>query len=501
MHRADATPELAAAPHPPRARHRPAPPLVAAPNRSLAPALDPGPELTLLEATGDAPLLAGYRALRREAFVQEQGLFAGSDLDAFDADDRTRVLVVIDRHRRVLGGVRLHPAVLDGPELAWWRGSRLVARSDGGVRAGAIGAPLVQGACRLAAQLGALRFDAHVQAHCERFFAQLGWETTGSMQVAGRPHVAMRWPIDRIARLAAATKAQIGPLLGGALGDAGPAYAPWLGDDGAPIAGSDLVACADAILPSMVERDPEWAGWCGMLVTAHDLAAMGASPVAALDTVAARDTATLRRVLRGLRDGAAAFDLPIVGGHTQVGAGSSALSLMGLGRTTEPVPAGGGRPGDALTLTADLGGGWRPGYDGRQWDSSSRRSREELAAMLGAIGAVRPRAAKDVSMAGIVGTTGMLAEASGCGAELDVREIPRPGEAGLADWLTCFPGFATVTANRPGAPPPQAGPTVAAACGELTATPGVRLRWPDGELTTALGPAVTGLGAATPTGA
>ncbi len=58
--------------------------------------------------------------------------------------------------------------------------------------------------------------------------------------------------------------------------------------------------------------------------------------------------------------------------------------------------------------------------------------------MLDAVAAARPRAAKDVSMAGIVGTTGMLAEASGCGAELDVAAIPRPADVGAGDWLTCF---------------------------------------------------------------
>ena len=98
-------------------------------------------------------------------------------------------------------------------------------------------------------------------------------------------------------------------------------------------------------------------------------------------------------------------------------------------------------------------------------------------------------------MAGIVGTTGMLAEASGTGAELEVAAIPRPATALLADWLTCFPGMAFVCADASGAPPPAAGAARAAVCGRLTTAPGVRLRWPDGELTEALpGTGVTGLG-------
>jgi putative N-acetyltransferase (TIGR04045 family) len=469
------------------------------PGPSIAPALVPEPEYALLEATHEPSLLAGYRALRREAFVREQQLFDGHDLDAFDENPRTRVLVVVDRVRRVLGGVRIHPAVLDGPELAWWRGSRLVARPLPGVRAGEIGAHLVTGACRLAEhECGALRFDAHVQEHCEAFFTRLGWSRTGSLEVAGRPHVQMRWPVDRIGRLARATKAPLGGLLDGTLHASG-ALAAFLGDDAAPVPGAGgVVACTDAILPAMVARDPEWAGWCGMLVTAHDLAAMGAAPVAALDAVGARDRAAAERVLRGLRDGAEMFDLPIIGGHTQLGVDGS-LSVTGLGRAAAPVPAGGGAPGDAITLSADLAGGWRPGYEGRQWDSSTSRTREEMRPMLRAVAEHQPHAAKDVSMAGIVGTLGMLAEASGCGAELDIAAIPRPERAGLADWLTCFPGFAMLTADAPEAAPMRAGAAVSARCGALHSTPGVRLRWPDGEVTTVLSGGVTGLGAAVTT--
>ena len=86
-----------------------------------------------------------------------------------------------------------------------------------------------------------------------------------------------------------------------------------------------------------------------------------------------------------------------------------------------------------MRLTADLTGGWRPGYHGRQWDSTSTRSRDEAGRMAGLVETMRPRAAKDVSMAGIVGTAGMLAEASGTGAELDVSAIPRPRWGGDRD--------------------------------------------------------------------
>jgi selenophosphate synthetase-related protein len=200
-------------------------------------------------------------------------------------------------------------------------------------------------------------------------------------------------------------------------------------------------------------------------------------------------------VVAGLLAAAEAYGVPVLGGHTQLGV-PAALAVTALGRTTAPVPAGGGRPGDTVRLTADLGGGWRPGYRGAQWDSTSARSGAELRRLAGALHRSPPAAAKDVSMAGMVGTLGMLAEASGCGAELDVSAVPRPAGVAMADWLTCFPGFALLTADRPGVPGPDAAPAVTAECGRLAAGRGVALRWPDGELTIALPGPVTGLGAA-----
>jgi AIR synthase-related protein len=235
-----------------------------------------------------------------------------------------------------------------------------------------------------------------------------------------------------------------------------------------------------------------------MLVTAHDLSAMGARFVGALDALAAPDAAHAERVITGIRAGADALGLPVIGGHTSLGAPAS-LAVTGLGATADPVPAGAGRVGDAVTLTADVCGDWRPGYHGRQWDSTSWRTRESLAPMLSAVARARPRAAKDVSMAGVVGTLGMLAEAAGCGAELDVPAVPRPPTATVADWLTCFPGFAMLSTDAPDRSPIEAGEAVSAQCGELVSAPGVRLRWPDGELTTALTGEVSGLGAAVTT--
>jgi putative N-acetyltransferase (TIGR04045 family) len=473
----------------------------------------------ITRASGAAELEA-YRRLRRRVFVDEQGLF-DDDHDDFDDDPRTVVLLARARDGALLGGVRLHPAEPGGPDVGWWCGSRLAVapasrNGAGGVlresrshqlsrtkAAYPVGPALVRAACAYAEAAGVLRFDGCVQPAAERMFRRLGWATVRPVTAAGRPHVLMRWaghPAGgRIAATVAATKAPLGALVEGLAGTPG-----FVGDDGVPVPGSDLVAVCDAIVPSMVERDPEWAGWCAVLVNVNDLCAMGAAPVGLLDAVGARDAAFAARVLSGLREGAAAYGVPVLGGHTQLGV-PAALSVTALGRvpgSAGPVPGGGGRPGQAVRLTVDLGGQWRPGYTGRQWDSTSHRAGAELRAMVRCLASDVPAgrtpvaAAKDVSMAGIAGTLGMLAEASGCGAVLDVAAVPRPAGATMADWLTCFPGFGLLTAAEPGTPGPPAGPAASAECGSLVAGEGVRLRWPDGEQTTVIEGPVTGLGPA-----
>ncbi len=441
-----------------------------------------------LVEVADAAGVRAYRALRREVFVREQALFTGSDGDDVDDDPRTVVLVARDPDGTVLGGVRLGP-VLPGRDLGWWQGSRLAVRADARAGAARLGSTLVRAACAHAEAAGALRFEATVQAQHEVLFRRLGWLRVGDVVVAGAPHVRMRWPVGRIAALASATKAPLARLLPGL----DPGGAGSVGDDGVPVAGTDVVLASDAITPSLVERDPEWAGWCGVLVNVNDLAAMGATPVGLLDAVGARDASFASRVLAGVRRASEAYGVPVLGGHTTLGAPAS-LSVTAVGRTTAPVPGAGGRPGQRVALTADLGGGWRPGHTGRQWDSTTRRTPEELRQMTTAVAAARPAAAKDVSMAGVVGTLGMLAEASGCGAVLDVAAVPTPDAASTGDWLTCFPGFAMLTADAQ--PLLSAGPATSAVCGELVPDAGVRLRWPDGALTQVLGRDVTGLGAA-----
>ena len=57
--------------------------------------------------------------------------------------------------------------------------------------------------------------------------------------------------------------------------------------------------------------------------------------------------------------------------------------------------------------------------------------------------------AKDVSMAGLVGSILMLLESSRKGALLSIDTIPRPCEIPLKEWLLAFPSFGFILSLRP----------------------------------------------------
>ncbi|MDX6585263.1 MAG: uncharacterized protein QOI10_4447, partial [Solirubrobacterales bacterium] len=59
-------------------------------------------------------------------------------------------------------------------------------------------------------------------------------------------------------------------------------------------------------------------------------------------------------------------------------------------------------------------------------------------------------AAKDVSMAGLVGSLAMLLEANRLGVTVDLDSLPVPAGVGLTRWLTCFPCFAFLLCVPPG---------------------------------------------------
>jgi putative N-acetyltransferase (TIGR04045 family) len=134
---------------------------------------------------GPDELMAHY-AVRHRVFVDEQGIFVGSDRDRNDDDPLT--VHVVGSVDTVIGGtVRLFPLAEDGGR---WQGDRLAVLPE--FRARGLGAPLVRYAVRTAGELGGRLMVAHIQLPNVRFFERLGWRREGDVETyAGLPHQLM----------------------------------------------------------------------------------------------------------------------------------------------------------------------------------------------------------------------------------------------------------------------------------------------------------------------
>ena len=132
--------------------------------------------------------LAGHFRVREDVFVEEQGLFDGTDRDHWD---ETALHIVAVSAGDVLGAVRLYP--LD--EAGLWQGDRLAVSSR--ARQLRAGGTLVRCAVATAGALGGHLMIARIQAPIVPLFRFLGWERVGGLiEYRGVPHQRMTIPLS-----------------------------------------------------------------------------------------------------------------------------------------------------------------------------------------------------------------------------------------------------------------------------------------------------------------
>ncbi len=263
----------------------------------------------------------------------------------------------------------------------------------------------------------------------------------------------------------------------------------WLagpGDDGAvvPTSGGRVVACGEALWPPFVARDPWGAGFAAVLTNVNDVAAMGAVPLGIVNTVTASEEHA-RAVLEGMRRACSLYDVGIVGGHLTRHDGEPSVSAFALGDVApaaEPLSVTRVAPGQTLVVAAALDGRMRPDFPFfPAFEERGERCAGDVRVLADLAREGAAVAAKDVSMAGLVGSLAMLLEWGTFGVEVDLDLVPTPEGVDQSDWLTCFPSFCfllCVPADREddALAPFRARGLDAAAVGRIDDTGLVRLR-------------------------
>ncbi len=226
-----------------------------------------------------------------------------------------------------------------------------------------------------------------------------------------------------------------------------------LGDDAAAIKSEDgyLLLAAEGVYQPLLESDPYLAGRTSVLTNVNDIYAMGGRPVAIIDVLFSSDSENANEALRGIRDNAARYNVPVVGGHISQDAECPSLSVFILGKAKKLLTSFSAHAGDDLVFICNLKGRFISGFN--FWDSSSMLEGSEAIKQLEAISETAEDGtadtAKDVSMAGLIGSILMLLESSGKGAVINIDTIPRPFEVPLSEWLLTFLSFGFILSLRP----------------------------------------------------
>jgi len=226
-----------------------------------------------------------------------------------------------------------------------------------------------------------------------------------------------------------------------------------VGDDCAAIPDNDgfLLLAIEGFMPGFIAADPYFAGYCGVMVNLSDIAAMGGRALAVVDAIWAEDAPQAEPILSGLAAASRRYQIPIAGGHTNTRAHSNLLSVAIIGRAKHLLTSFDATPGHDLIAAIDLRGAMRA--SGPYWDASSNADATRLRGDLDLLPTIAEsglcRAAKDISMAGTIGTAMMLLEASNCGAMIDLAAIPKPPDIPLETWLLAFPSFGFLLSAPP----------------------------------------------------
>lgn len=215
-----------------------------------------------------------------------------------------------------------------------------------------------------------------------------------------------------------------------------------------------LLIAADGIWSKLMEADPEWAGYCSILVNIHDIVAMGGTPLALVDVLSVSSSEASSQVLAGMAEAVKKFGIPVVGGHIHPDTNYNALdvAILGTVKSDSIVYSSTATTNEEVIVAVDLDGRVHPSCS-LCWDTTTMRHPEILKRQIEVMKIIGERhivtSGKDISNPGMLGTLGMLLEVSRVGAFIDLDSIPIPDGMEVQDWLKMYPGMGFVVTARP----------------------------------------------------
>lgn len=226
-----------------------------------------------------------------------------------------------------------------------------------------------------------------------------------------------------------------------------------IGDDTAAMIDGEgyLLFAIEGLVSEFVREMPYFAGYSGVMVNISDIYAMGGRPTAVVNALWSDGAVNTEQVLKGMAAASKVYGVPIVGGHTNTRANQTQLAVSILGRANKLLSSFTAKVGDKLLMAVDMRGKFEGIYP--YWNATSKAAPERLRADLEILPELAEAGlcdtAKDISMAGVLGTALMLLECSKLGALIDLDILPTPPDVPILRWLSAFPSYGFLLSVRP----------------------------------------------------
>jgi len=215
-----------------------------------------------------------------------------------------------------------------------------------------------------------------------------------------------------------------------------------------------LLLALDGMWSKLIESSPYLAGYFSILVNVNDIIVKGGRPIAVLNMMASSSEEIRNQMFKGITDGCKKFKVPMVGGHLHPDAENLelAVSILGIVKKDQVIYSDGANVDDDIIIGIDLEGKFHPQFI-YAWDTTTKKNSNEVYEKYNAIWKIAESklssACKDISNPGIIGTLGMLLDASEKGGIIEFDKIPIPENTKIEQWIRAYPGFGVVlTTNR-----------------------------------------------------
>ncbi|MGQ9759884.1 MAG: AIR synthase related protein [Candidatus Methanomethylicaceae archaeon] len=217
------------------------------------------------------------------------------------------------------------------------------------------------------------------------------------------------------------------------------------------VEGLHIVVSTDGIAEDLVKSDPWFAGYYSVLVNVNDVVIKGAKPLGYVNVISV-SRENRNKMAEGIKAGLEKYRVKLLKGHTHPDSSYEAIDAAVVGIAKKVVKGTTALPGQDIVMAVDISGSF--GLKGwvKCFDSTLKKTSEEIQRMLSAIVSLiesgEVTCSRDISAPGILGSLAMLCEASGVGAEVSLEKIPAPTGISLSEWLTSYPAMGFIFGSK-----------------------------------------------------